>query len=122
MFSKNFFLLAACAATLMFVPAAAAPDTPADGFIVVNADGTMARASQGYGVFKYGTGQYEISYTSSLHNCAYSITAGTSDNAVPPESFATVVGRRENQLVLEVQTFDSNGQAADEGFHLIVRC
>jgi len=121
MFSKN-LLLACCAATLMFVPAVAAPDTPADGFIVVDANGGVARASQGYGVFKFGTGAYEVSYTSSLHNCAYSITAGSSDNTVPPESFATIVGRRENQLVLEVQTFDSTGQPADEGFHLIVRC
>jgi hypothetical protein len=100
----------------------AAPLTPADGFMVVNADGTVARATKGYAVDKFDTGSYEISYVASMHNCAYSITEGTSDATVPAQGFATIVGRQENQLVLEVSTYDASGHLADRGFHLIVRC
>lgn len=120
MFVRN-LSIAACAATFLSFSAGATP-TPADGFIVVNADGTVARASKGYDNFKFDVGAYEISYPTSLYNCAYSVTEGTSDATAPPEGFATVVGRAENPLIVHVQTYDASGQRADRGFHLIVRC
>jgi hypothetical protein len=113
---------AAFAATFLSFSAGAAPPTPADGFMVVDADGTLARATSGYTVDKFDTGAYEIEYTSSLHNCAYSITEGTSDATAPEQGFVTIVDRDENPPVLEVATYDASGQRADRGFHLIVRC
>jgi hypothetical protein len=114
--------VAACAAMLMSFSADASTPTPADGFIVVNADGTVARASKGYDDSKYDVGGYEISYPSPLYNCAWSVTEGTSDGTNPIEGFATVIGRAENPLIVHVQTYNSAGQKADAGFHLIVRC
>jgi hypothetical protein len=121
MFVRN-LSLAACAAMLTLVPAVAAPPTPADGFMVINSDGTVARASKGYSIFKYDVGSYEVTYVASMHNCADSVTEGTSDSTVPDEGFVTVVSRDEAPQIVDVRTFDSSGQPADRGFHLIVRC
>ena len=122
MLVKSLCIVAACAATLAPLCAGAGVQTPADGFMVVNADGSVARATTGYSVSKYETGGYEVSYTSLLYNCADSITVGTSDATAPLQGFATVVGRRENPQIIEVYTYDASGQPADRGFHLIVRC
>jgi hypothetical protein len=119
---KTLSAAAALAATLASFCADAGVQTPADGFMVVNADGTVARATKGYSVFKYATGGYEVSYTSWLHNCADSISVGTSDATVPAQGFASVVGRRESPEIIEVTTYDASGHLADRGFHLIVRC
>jgi hypothetical protein len=122
MLVKSLCIVAACAATLASFCASAAVKTPADGFMVVNADGSVARATTGYSVFKYATGGYEISYTSWVYNCADSISVGTSDATAPAQGFATLVGRRESPEIIEVYTYDASGQPADRGFHLIVRC
>ena len=119
---RDLSIAAACAAMLLSFSAWAAPQTPADGFMVINADGTVARAAKGYSVFKFDTGSYEVTYVSSLHNCADSISEGTSDATVPAQGFASVVGRDENPQVLEVGTYDASGHLADRGFHLIIRC
>jgi hypothetical protein len=121
MLMKKYSIALVCAAAVMSFSAGAAP-TPADGFMVVNADGSVARATQGYTVAKFGTGQYEVSYTAWLYNCGHSITAGTSDASVPAQGFATLLGRTESPEILEISTYDASGQFADRGFHLIVRC
>ena len=92
-----------------------------NGFVVANGDATVVRGT-GYTVFHVDTGKYEVDTVPNIHSCAYSITAGSGDSTVPPVSIATVVGRRENQNAIMVATFDSSGNYADEGFHLIVRC
>lgn len=121
MLTRKCSIALACAAAVMSFSAGAAP-TPADGFMVVNADGTVARATDGYTVDKFDTGKYEVSYTSWLFNCAHSITAGTGDATAPAPGFATLVGRTESPEILEISTYDASGQFADRGFHLIVRC
>lgn len=110
------------AATCLSLSAVAGGQTPADGFMVVNADGSVARATAGYTVDKFDTGGYEITHATWVYNCAFSITEGTSDATAPAQGFATVVGRRESPELIEVATYDASGQRADRGFHLIVRC
>jgi hypothetical protein len=114
------------AALLSIVLAAVVCSTAAfavsfNGFVVAAPDGTVIRGT-GYTVFHVTTGQYEVDTVPDVHSCAYSITAGSGDTTVPPVSIATAVGRRESRTAIMVATFDSAGQYADEGFHLIVRC
>jgi len=113
---------AVLAATSLSFAAVAGGQTPADGFMVVNADGTVARATDGYSVFKFDTGGYEVTHTTWVYNCAFSITDGTSDATVPAQGFATAVGRRESPELIDIATYDASGNRADRGFHLIVRC
>jgi hypothetical protein len=94
---------------------------PGDGFVVSAGDGTVLRGS-GYSVFHIDAGQYEVDTTPDVHSCTYSVTAGSGDTTLPPHSFATAVGRRENHTAIMIATYDGSGQYADMGFHLIVRC
>lgn len=106
---------------VLLVPASAA--TPHfDGFVVAKGDGTVVRGT-GYTVFHISAGKYEVdTIPLDVHPCTYIITAGSGDATLPPPSIATAVGRRENHTAVMVATYDAQGNYADEGFHLIVRC
>jgi hypothetical protein len=100
---------------------AGAPPPPQNGFVVANGDGTVVRSTL-YTVFHVTTGQYEVDTIPNIHPCAYSVTAGSGDATIPAPTIATAVGRRENHTAIMVATFDHDGNYADAGFHLIVRC
>jgi hypothetical protein len=122
MLKKSILFAALSAAALAWSSAHAAPQLGPEGFIVVGPDGSVIRATKGFVSSHAGTGQYEIDVVSSVHGCVYSATAGSGDATLPPRSFASAVGRDELPTAIMVGTFDGNGQPADLGFHLIVRC
>jgi hypothetical protein len=122
---KSFCFGIACMALLASAPANIARSSTHgfEGFIVVNPDGTEARGSAGYSSSHVTNGQYEIDTISSVQDCAFSVTEGSSDSTAPVIGFATAVGRgAEDTMAVMVATYDANGQFADRGFHLIVRC
>ncbi len=122
MFKKSILFAILSSAALVWSCAHAAPQGGREGFIVVNPDGSAVRASKGFLSSHAGAGQYEIDVANSVHGCAFSATAGSGDATLPPRSFASAVGRTELPTAIMVATYDGNGQPADLGFHLIVRC
>ncbi len=119
MFAKHVFM----AAILLAASSAEAGSAPiSDGFIVVNADGSKARGTATFVSNNFDTGQYEIDVQNDIPRCVFSATAGSSDATPPPIGFAIAFGRGENHTAIMVSTFDGNGQPANRGFHLVVRC
>ncbi|HWA89003.1 MAG TPA: hypothetical protein VG889_03145 [Rhizomicrobium sp.] len=89
--------------------------------LVVAADGTPVRAGKAL-VTHAGSGQYEVAFSSDLKTCAYVVTPGTSDTAVPTTAVATAVRKVGDRDTVVVSTYDNRGNAIDSGFHLIVHC
>lgn len=110
-------------AGVAFIPATSAgmPPTAQTFFAVVNANGTLAR---GFGVVsatRLVAGQYQVVFSHSLVGSAFVGTLGLSTfSGTSPSGMIAVVGRAGNNNAVFVQTFASNGVAADRGFHLAV--
>ena len=90
----------------------------------MNFDGSLAR---GYGVRARrqheGMGYYQVLFKRGMRKCAYVATLGTAGSTgVAPTGYAGVVGRNGHVNGVYVQTFDSSGNLANEGFHLVVSC
>ncbi|MBX7268536.1 hypothetical protein KIF24_22645 [Micromonospora sp. Llam7] len=96
--------------------------TQAVGFYatVVNANGTKAR---GDGVvIKYGVGQYEVQFGSSVATGVYVATIGRADSCcVPPAGEVSVAPRLLTPNGVFIQTRNSAGVPADLPFHLLVQ-
>ena len=102
-----------------------------NGFAVVNADGSAARAAKGVTPFRITTGDYTVLFPADVKTCAYSVTAGTGDTSVPAPAIATAVmkaiafGPARGQVqhnAVEITTYDHSGTPVDSGFHLVVQC
>lgn len=105
------------------VPATAVgmPPTAQGFFAVVNANGTLAR---GFGVVsstRITVGQYQVVFSHDLRGSAYVGTLGLAGSVgTSPSGEIAVVGRAGVINGVFVQTFASNGAAADRGFHLAI--
>jgi hypothetical protein len=102
-----------------------------DGFAVVNADGSVARAMKGVLAGHNGTGAYTVVLPGDIKTCAYSVTAGAGDASVPVPAVATAVMKpisfgpprvRPAHTSVLIATYDHAGQPIDAGFHLVVQC
>lgn len=90
---------------------------------VVNSDGTLC-AGQGFGVVSashLGTGIYEVFFNQTITSGVYVATIGLCGNtgASAPGQI-TVVGRLGTTNGLFIETFNSAGVPADQGFHVVV--
>jgi len=92
---------------------------------VVNSNGTRARHAGACGgtISSGGGGGYDVVFPRNVANCAYVVTIGSSGRSgtVAP-GFAVVVGDVSTTNGVFVETFNSGGAEAAEGFHLIVDC
>jgi len=74
----------------MVGPLTQLPQLSAEGFIVVNPDGSAVPRVEGLPVVACGLrDNIEIDVVSSVHGCAFSATAGSGDATLPPRSFAS---------------------------------
>ncbi|PZF97700.1 hypothetical protein [Micromonospora deserti] len=86
---------------------------------VVNANGTKARGDGT--VIKYGAGQYEVQFASTVTSGVFVATIGRPDSCcVPPAGEVSVANRLGTPNAVFVQTRNSAGAAADLPFHLVV--
>jgi hypothetical protein len=100
------------------------PRTTCELWAVVNPGAGLARAGcSGATSSGGGGGGYDVMFPEDVQSCAYNATIGSSgsDGTVPP-GFAVVVGENGNADGVFVETFNSSGVEAAEGFHLIVTC
>jgi hypothetical protein len=91
---------------------------------VVNGDGTMARSSDaGATATRTAEGTYVVVFGEEVTNCAYEATIGLSGTtATANPGSATVVRWSENSDGVLIQTYNTNGERVDKGFHLAVLC
>lgn len=110
-------------ASAAFVVALAGPAlaVPPEGFVVVNADGSVARGTVGK-IGHLGDGQYEVDMGAKLLKCVFTATPGSSDTTAPPRAFAVVARKDGAPTIVSVTTYNGEGTKVDEGFQLIVRC
>jgi hypothetical protein len=118
--ARNMILAAATAASM----AASAVASPGPDFTaVVDSDGTLARGLNATGATHLQTGVYEVAFSKDVSGCGYTATIGLS-GSVGSSGFGTVnVAKRSGKKkAIFVQTFDTSGDPADLGFHVIVAC
>jgi hypothetical protein len=116
-------IAAAESAGAEFVPATGAgmPPTAQTFFAVVNANGTLARGFGAISSAKLGTGLYQVVFSHDVTGSAYVGTTGLTGNVgVAPSGEIAVVGRSGIPNGVFVETFASNGAAADRSFHIAV--
>lgn len=93
---------------------------------VVNADGTLARGSNGVTsttVPSDGPGAYSVHFPRNVTTCAYVATIGLSGSSgTSPAGFISVVGRNGDPNAVYVATDDTGGSGSNRGFHLLVGC
>jgi hypothetical protein len=91
-------------------------------FVVVNQDGSLARGRRVRESRRITTGQYEVTFRRDVTDCAYVATIGVSDDAALPGGEVSVGSQPDNPRGVHVRTRNSNGNAANRGFHLAVHC
>jgi hypothetical protein len=92
---------------------------------VVNADGTRARAGGACsGTTTSGSnGSCDVVFPRNVSNCAYVAVIGSpARSGTVAAGYATVVGAAISVDGVFVQTWNSSGVLAAQGFHLIVDC
>jgi len=112
-------LLCTAALTTAFAPAAYALSS---GWAVINAAGIPIHGQNIGAVSHPGTGTYIVDFTHSVKKCAYTATIGDGSAGTPPAGYVTVAGASGDAPGVFVAVFDENGNVADIGFHLNVRC
>ncbi len=121
-------ILSAAALLALAVATAATAGTPppkrgTSGFAVVDDTGTLVRGRNATGAIHLDLGIYEVDFTTSIKNCAFTATTGLpGSDGSNVAGFVTLAGRGGNAEGVYVRTFDSKGDSADLGFHLNVRC
>jgi hypothetical protein len=91
---------------------------------VVDPDGNVARHGAGATTAtEDDTGTYTVSFDRDVTECVYEASIGLSGTiATAFPGFATVVRRADNPNAVFVQTFNTDGELAEKGFHLAVIC
>ncbi len=111
---------AAMFATILAAPAVAtqAPD----GAAVVGSNGTLVRGINVSGATRDDTGAYTVTFTNSAASdtCAYTASIGDSGTAISPPGAINVAAVSNGTI--RVLTYDTQGNAADRGFHVYVGC
>jgi hypothetical protein len=103
---------------------AGTPPVPGNsGFAVVDSDGNLVRGTNVIGAQKLDTGIYDVEMNSPVKKCVFTATTGLpGSTSVNDPAYITVAGRGGEDDGVFVKTYDINGNSADFGFHLNVRC
>ncbi|HET6817035.1 MAG TPA: hypothetical protein VFH66_07410 [Mycobacteriales bacterium] len=93
---------------------------------VVNADGSLARGTSGVASSKVGTGQYNVTFSGDVSQCAQITGGGLADNAgvapVATTGTSTLNGNPKGVFVATYKEANGAFGAQDAGFHLLVVC
>jgi hypothetical protein len=119
-------IAAASAATLGAVPAQASINTDSNLFASVTLNGTLAYGNGATGVTHVGTGQYEVTFSSDVQQCAYvATTINAYSQALQVFTAggpAAVFGGQSSADSVYVQTKNQGGGLTDAPFNLVVDC
>ena len=110
-------IAAASAATLGAVPAQASTNT--NLFASVNLNGTLAYGNRVTGVTHIGTGQYEVTFSADVQQCAY---VATTINAYSQALQVFTAGGHLGADGVYVETKNQGGGLTDGPFNLVVDC
>ena len=110
-------IAAASAATLGAVPAQASTDS--NLFASVNLNGTLAHGNGVTGVTHIGTGQYEVTFSADVQQCAY---VATTINAYSQALQVFTAGGHLGADGVYVETKNQGGGLTDGPFNLVVDC
>jgi hypothetical protein len=103
------------------VPSAAISDG-LTRYAVVGGNGVVARSRGVSSVARTAEGRYQVILDRDVRNCAYFATIGDIGAAAPPQGEISTSALSTNVNAVAVRTENSNGNAADRPFHLIVPC
>jgi len=111
---------AAMFATILAAPAVATE--PPAAAVVVNSDGGMARGINVSNTSRDDTGAYTVTFTNAAisDTCAYTASIGSNGTEVSPPGAINVAAVSNGTI--RVLTYDTQGNAADRGFHVYVAC
>lgn len=87
---------------------------------VVSSTGSLVRDQGATAAALTGAGEYQVSFTQNISQCAYQATIASSDATTPTTGEAVAFSPSANTV--EVRTFDSGGTASGRPFHLTVNC
>jgi hypothetical protein len=110
-------IAAAAAATLGAVPAQA--NTNSNLFAIVNLNGTLAHGNGVTGVTHIGTGQYEVTFSANVQQCAY---VATTVNAYSQALQVFTAAGHLGADGVYVETKNQGGGLTDGPFNLVVDC
>jgi hypothetical protein len=110
-------IASAAAATLGAVPAQA--NTTSNLFASVNLNGTLAHGNGVTGVTHIGTGQYEVTFSADVQQCAY---VATTMNAYSQALQVFTAGGHLSADGVYVETKNQGGGLTDGPFNLVVDC
>ena len=110
-------IASAAAATLGAVPAQA--NTNSNLFASVNLNGTLAHGNGVTGVTHIGTGQYEVTFSADVQQCAY---VATTMNAYSQALQVFTAGGHLSADGVYVETKNQGGGLTDGPFNLVVDC
>ena len=110
-------IASAAAATLGAVPAQA--NTTSNLFASVNLNGTLAHGNGVTGVTHIGTGQYEVTFSANVRQCAY---VATTMNAYSQALQVFAAGGHLSADGVYVETKNQGGGLTDGPFNLVVDC
>ena len=110
-------IASAAAATLGAVPAQA--NTNSNLFASVNLNGTLAHGNGVTGVTHIGTGQYEVTFSANVQQCAY---VATTMNAYSQALQVFTAGGHLSADGVYVETKNQGGGLTDGPFNLVVDC
>ena len=111
-------LLFGMALAAALVPASASAASP-NLFASVAGNGTLVNGNGVYYVTRYGTGQYEVTFTSDVSNCSY---VSTTQNAYSQAIQSYTAGGHLNGSGVYVEVKNQGGGLIDGPFDLAVAC
>jgi hypothetical protein len=88
---------------------------------VVEDNGTIRRDEGLLAAVRVDDGEYTLTFSARVNNCAANATIDGSDDE-PGEITVRTQGGGANFNRLFVETFDSDGENADRGFHVSINC
>lgn len=88
---------------------------------VVNADGSLARGTQG-AASTGSAGVFKVSFPIDVNECAFSATLGNATNGLPGTGGVTATPWSGEPASVFVTTNSATGAAASRAFHLVVHC
>jgi hypothetical protein len=94
------------------------------GWAVVNANGKLAFGKNvARSAILGDEGFYTVTFKTNIRHCAYIISTGLSDGTgTPPPAYAAANSSSSSDRQVFVETFNSSGENANEGFHIAVMC
>src|SRR3954451_10216316 len=81
----------------------------AASFAVVSSGGGLVRGDDATNAVRTGTGRYSVTFKSSVRNCGFVATLGSTGSVGSPTGFAGLALNPVNNRTVDIQTHSENG-------------